>query len=400
VGRPKAARDWVATAAGLPAPGRRGRPLMAVTRAAGRRGFPLGWLLLTAIVVALLIRAVDVLLVLFLAVILAIYLDAFADFLRRGLGVPQTLGLAAGVALSLGALAGVVVLMAPAVADQVSDLLSNLPKYLTALDQTINRLVRSIPVLGRNVVAGGTPGVLATALNDIFGFFRGAAVPYFRGGVELLIEGVSVVVMAIYLARYPEVYVEGIVAIVPPHRRGLAHAILADLRLTLRAWVVGQVIAMVLLGALTTLGLWALGVPYFLAFGVFAGVAAIVPFFGTLFSTLLPALFALGVSGLPKALAVVAIGVGVHLIEANVVAPVVMERQINLPPVITIAGVLLIGKLFGLAGLVVAVPLLALVLVLVRHILLGEVYGDRASEIKASGTVPVDVEPTIAPPEP
>ena len=73
------------------------------------------------------------------------------------------------------------------------------------------------------------------------------------------------------------------------------------------------------------------------------------------------------------------------MIEANVVAPVVMERQINLPPVITIAGVLLIGKLFGLAGLVVAVPILVLVLVLVRHILLGEVYGDRVSETEPSG---------------
>jgi predicted PurR-regulated permease PerM len=341
------------------------------------------------------VRAVDVLLVLFLAAILAVYLDAITDFLRRAFGIPQALGLATGVALSLGALVGVVVLIAPAVADQVSDLFANLPKYLSDLDQNINRLVGSIPLLRRNVAASGAPGVLATALNDIFGFFRGAAVPYLRGGVEFLIEGVSVLVMALYLARHPGVYVEGIVAMVPPRRRPLAHDILADLRITLRAWVVGQVIAMVLLGALTTLGLWALGVPYFLAFGVFAGVAAIVPFFGTMFSTLLPALFALGVSGLPKALAVVAIGVGVHLIEANVVAPVVMERQINLPPVITIAGVLLIGKLFGLAGLVVAVPILVLVLVLVRHILLGEVYGDRLSASKPSGTVPTDLEPAI-----
>ena len=69
----------------------------------------------------------------------------------------------------------------------------------------------------------------------------------------------------------------------------------------------------------------------------------------------------------------------VHLIEANFVAPVVMERQVNLPPVITIAGVLLIGKLFGLGGLIIAVPILALVMILVRHILLGEVYGDPIS---------------------
>jgi predicted PurR-regulated permease PerM len=360
---------------------------MLVVRSEGRRGFPLGWLVLAVLVAALVVRTVDVLLVLFLAVILAVYLDAIADFLRRTFGVPATLGLATGVALSLGALIGVVVLIAPAVADQVSDLLTNLPKYLTDLDQNINRLVGRLPFVSRNGAASGAPGLLATALNDIFGFFRRAAVPYLKVGVEFLIEGVSVLVMAVYLSRHPGIYVEGVVALVPPRRRRLARGILADLRSALRAWVVGQAIAMVLLGGLTTLGLWALGVPYFLAFGVFAGVAALVPFFGTLFSTLLPALFALGVSGLPKALAVLAIGVAVHLIEANVVAPVVMERQVNIPPVITIAGVLLIGKLFGLAGLVVAVPILVLVLVLVRHILLGEVYGDPVSETVRAGPV-------------
>ena len=83
-----------------------------------------------------------------------------------------------------------------------------------------------------------------------------------------------------------------------------------------------------------------------------------------------------------------ALGVVVHLIEANFVAPVVMERQVNLPPVLTIAGVLLIGKLFGLGGLIVAVPILALVMVLVRHILLGEVYGDPISVTRALGHRP------------
>jgi predicted PurR-regulated permease PerM len=360
-----------------------------------RRGFPLGWILLAVLVVALLIRTVDVLIVVFLAIILAVYLDAVSGFLQRRLGVPRTVGLAAAVALTLGGLVGVVFLIAPAVASQVQDLIANLPQFLTELDQSINRLFRSIPVLRRGVTEGSAPGLLATSLNELVGVLRGAVVPYLKGGIELIIEGVSVFVMALYLARNPSTYVEGLVALVPPARRRLARVILYDLKLTLHAWVVGQLIAMVLLAALTTLGLWILGIPYFLAFGVFAGVAAIVPFFGTLFSTLIPALFALGVAGLPKAIAVALLGIGVHLIEANFVAPVVMERQVNLPPVITIAGVLLIGKLFGLAGLIVAVPILAFVMVMIRHVLMGEVYGDPVSEVKPSGTVPADAEPTI-----
>ena len=268
----------------------------------------------------------------------------------------------------------------------MQDLLANLPQFLTELDATISRIIRGIPPRWDARAGAGHRRYSRSTLSEIFGFLRGAAVPYLKGGVEFLIEGVSVLVMAVYFARNPGHL---------PRRHGRADAaarigswprILDDLGTTLRAWVVGQITAMVLLAALTTLGLWVLGVPYFLAFGVFAGVAAIVPFFGTLLSTVIPALIALGVFGLAKALAVAGVGVGVHLIEANFVAPVVMERQVEsstrarLSPASSSS-----GKLFGLAGLVVAVPILAVIMVLVRHMLIGELYGDPVSETESSG---------------
>lgn len=352
-------------------------------------------MLLVVALVALVVRTVDVLLVVFLAVLLGVYLHAIADILQRRSGVPATMGLLIGVGLTVGAVVGIFFLIAPAVSDQVQDLLANLPEFLTKLDATITRIIRGTPLLGR-FMGGGTASLFGNMLGEIVGFLRGAAVPYLKGGVEFLIEGVSVVVMAFYLARQPGIYQRGVLALTPPRHRELAVRILQDLGVTLKAWVVGQLTSMVLLAALTTLGLWALGVRYFLAFGVFAGIAAIVPFFGTLLSTMIPALIALGASGLGKSLAVAGVGVGVHLIEANFVAPVVMERQVNLPPVLTIAGVLLLGKLFGLAGLVVAVPILAVIMVLVRHILLGQLYGDRVTEAQPSGTLASGAEPAIA----
>ncbi len=368
---------------------------MAEARSDRRRAFPLGRVLLAVGAIALVVRTIDVLLVVFLAVILAVYLEAVAEQLERRLEMPRAAGLALAVVATLGAGVGVVVLIAPAVSEQVRDFLANLPQYLSDLDRNLTGLLRRVPLLGRSVSEQGSGGLLASSLNDILDFLRGAAVPYLRGGVEFLIEGISVLVMAIYLARTPGIYADGVVALVPPGRRPLARSILADLRTTLRAWVVGQILAMVLLAALTTLGLWVLGIPYFLAFGVFAGVAAIVPFFGVLFSTVLPTLFALGALGLGKAIGATAVGVGVHLIEANFVAPLVMERQVNIPPVVTIAGVLLIGKLFGLAGLVIAVPILASIMVLIRHILLGEVYGDPVEQSAHAGTRPPAAEPTV-----
>ena len=188
---------------------------------------PTRWILLAVIVVALLVRTIDVLLVLFLAVILAVYFDAVSGFLQRRLASPQAWPSVAAVTLTLGALVGVVFLIAPAVASQVQDFITNLPKFLSELDQSINRLFRSIPVLRRGSPTPARPGLLATSLNEMFGFLRGALVPYLKGGVELIIEGVSVFVMALYMARHPGVYLDGVIALVPPARRpaGARHSL-------------------------------------------------------------------------------------------------------------------------------------------------------------------------------
>src|SRR5204863_108438 len=123
------------------------------------------------------------------------------------------------------------------------------------------------------------------------GFLRGSILPYATAGGKLFIESASVVVMALYLARQPQLYRDGVLSLLPPKYRPLGGRVLDDTGATLRAWVVAQLLAMMILAALTALGLWVLDVPYWLAFGIFAGLVAVVPFFGPLVSTLLPALF-------------------------------------------------------------------------------------------------------------
>ena len=137
---------------------------------------------------------------------------------------------------------------------------------------------------------------------------------------------------------------------------------------------------MTFLGAITALGLFVLDVPFWLPFGIFTGLVAIVPFFGTLLSTTLPALFVLtgsgyyGFSPFGHALLVVGLGVVVHLIEGNVVSPLVMSKKVDLPPVLTIMSVLVIGQLLGGLGLIVALPTLAALMVIVRRILITRIY--------------------------
>src|SRR6185503_17789351 len=134
------------------------------------------------------------------------------------------------------------------------------------------------------------------------------------------------------------------------------------------------------LALLTAIFLYILQVPFALTFGIFTGLVAIVPFFGTLVSTTLPALFVLNGTGIGTfgpgghSVLVVLLGVVIHLIEGNLVAPLVMSRKLDLPPVLTIMSVLVMGKLLGPMGLVVAVPTLAALMVIVRRILITRIY--------------------------
>jgi predicted PurR-regulated permease PerM len=213
-------------------------------------------------------------------------------------------------------------------------------------------------------------------VNDATDFLRGSLLPYVTAGGKLFIEGASVVVMALYLARQPMLYRDGLISLVAPRHRAIAIRVFQDMAATLRAWVVGQLLAMTVLAVLTAIGLWILGVPFWLAFGIFTGLVAIVPFFGTLVSTLLPAVFVVATGDWMKVILVILLGVVVHVFEANVVVPRIMQHKVSLPPVLTISGVLIMGTLLGAIGLIVAVPILAVTLVLVRHVLHGEIYGD------------------------
>jgi predicted PurR-regulated permease PerM len=326
-----------------------------------------------ALLFVFLARVATVLFLLFVAALLAVYLSATTEAIARRTHLPR--GAALGVAAlgSMLALVGLGFVVLPPMVQQTRELIEALPAQAQRLEGFLTQLARRYPVL-EGVLAVETGGFVESLIRDAVHFARGSLLPYLRAGGALAVEALSVVAMALYLARDPAPYREGLIALVPPQHRHLARATLADLTNTMRAWVWAQLLAMVVLAVLTVIGLAALRVPYALAFGVFTGVVAIVPFFGTVVSTLLPALFVLVNTGWLQALAVALLGVVVHLLEANLVAPLIFEERIRLPPVLTIASVLAMATLIGVLGLVIAVPVLAALIVLVRHVLIDAVY--------------------------
>nr|PZN90503.1 MAG: hypothetical protein DIU52_07660 [bacterium] len=310
----------------------------------------------------------EVLLLLFISVLFSLYLGAITDTLQRRLRLPRGIGLFLAVLVTALGLVGVAYLIVPPVTEQTQELLQALPRELERWEAWLLALAERSP-LAIQLLGPLQEGqsYVGNILQEIGGYFRGM-VPYVFSGVQFLIHVVSVFVMGVYMALRPALYREGFIALAPPVHRELVRDLLSDLAHTLRAWIVGQLLAMFSLGLLTWVGLEALDVPYALAFGVFTGVVAIIPFFGTLISTLLPALFVLGPQGPVTALLVIGLGIIVHLVEANLIAPMIMERQVQLPPVLTMLSVLIMAHLLDVIGVLVAVPVLATVMVVVRRI--------------------------------
>jgi predicted PurR-regulated permease PerM len=321
----------------------------------------------TLLLLLFLYNVAEVLFLFFLAALFALFLSAIMDFMEDRFAAPRWAGLIVAILVTLTAVTGVGWLIVPPVLRQTQDLLVALPGQITLWAASLREFIARYPALATAVNADEATAQVSEALTHVGGYLS-SLFPYVFNGLHAVVNVISVLVMGIYLALRPDLYREGVIALAPPVHRELVRDILSDLGRSLKAWIGGQIIAMFFLGMITW-GLlsWA-GVPYALAFGVFTGVVVMVPFFGTLVSTLLPALFVLGPDGPLHALLVVMIGVIVHLVEANLVHPLIMERQVNLPPVLSILSVLVMAELLGAIGLVVAVPVLVMVMVVVRRI--------------------------------
>jgi len=314
-----------------------------------------------------------------LGVLVSLYLGAVAEWIQRRIRAPEGVAFAAAIIGSVGALALLVWILAPPVVAQTRELIQQMPTFIASWEVGLDQLAARLPSL-RDVIGSQSDHKTVHALYEqLSGTFSSLPTKLFEI-VHAAINIFAVGVMGIYLSLHPSLYREWLIALFPPIHRDLVRDVLADLADSLRAYIVGQLMTMTFLGAITALGLYVLNVPFSLPFGIFTGLVAIVPFFGTLLSTTLPALFVLtgtgyhGISPVGHALLVVGLGVVVHLIEGNIVSPLVMSRKVDLPPVLTIMAVLVIGQLLGGLGLIVALPTLAAVMVIVRRILITRIY--------------------------
>ena len=200
--------------------------------------------------------------------------------------------------------------------------------------------------------------------------------PFLSSTVEVVTGIVITIFLAIYIAADPGMYRRGILHLFPHGRRARAGEVLAAVAAVLRKWFVTQLIAMLIMGLVTTFVLLAMRVKAALLLGILCGLLEFIPTVGPILSSL-PAI-AMGFLDSPeKAVWVTAAYLIVHFLESHLLIPLLMKGGIQLPPALTILSQALMALLFGFLGLMCAVPLLAASTVAVKMLYVEDVVGDR-----------------------
>jgi len=312
--------------------------------------------------------AFKVVLLFLAAVLLAIFLRTLSNWVSRHTRLSAAWSLTAVIVAFLGTFALAGWLLTTPVSQEVDQLSQELPRALARIQGQLEHYRWGQELLRRAREPSGLFSQAGTILSRAGSIFSIT----FEGVIDLLV----ILFCGFYLATEPQLYLEGFLKLLPSDKRPRARAILNRIGTDLQHWLLGQIISMTIIGVLTWLGLYLLGIPLSKVLGLLAGVLDFVPVAGPWVAGILSCLLALLKSPM-HAVYVACLFLSLHFFEGEVLIPQVQKHSTRLPPVLTIFAMVLFATLFGFLGLLLATPLLILVLVSIRAMYMENVLGDK-----------------------
>jgi predicted PurR-regulated permease PerM len=341
----------------------------------------IGLVVLAGMVLLLGWYTAQVLLLGFIGLLLAIFLRGVSIFVRSWLPLSAKGAVVLVIVLLTLISIGGGWLLIPRIGEQLNKLTTTLPQSVNQLQSYLQGytwvqwMQQSMPQNGsivpeQTVIVQRVTGVFST----IFGALASLVVILFIG---------------IYLAIDPDTYSTGFIRLIPPRRRQRTQEVLHQVGTTLRWWLIGKVGAMILIGTLSTLGLWLLDIPLALTLGLIAAIFSFIPNIGPTLSLIPAVLIALN-EGPVAVVWVVLLYSAIQTVESYILLPVVMQQAISLPPALALLAVGILGMLFGLPGLFVAAPLVATLMVIIKMLYIQDTLGEREEAMSERGASDTD----------
>lgn len=326
----------------------------------------------------------------FLGILLGLAADRAVELIQRRVRIKRSLAAPIVVfgtvilLLLVGAWAG------PTLATQSQDLRVKIPEAVTKLEIWLatnqprlldaiappdsrtpspttadTRSTPSTDSTGALVAPARGPSRLLNALERQSPTITNFAFGVLQSTISVIVGIVLVIFLALYIASDPDVYRRGLLLLIPLEKRHRVEELLTTVSKTLKTWFATQLIAMVVIGVITTIALAVIGVRGALPLGVLAGILEFIPNVGPTLSAI-PAIL-IGFADSPRmALTVLGVYWVIQFLENNFLIPYLMKEQLDLPPALTLVAQVVMAYVFGFLGLFVAIPLLATIVVSVR----------------------------------
>ena len=171
-----------------------------------------------------------------------------------------------------------------------------------------------------------------------------------------------------FLLYYRRLIVRFLVSVFKEENAVTVYDIIAHIQSRLRQYILGLALEMVIVSAATFLGLWILGIKYALLLGIITGLFNLIPYIGIITAMLLSALVTFATAGAAKMLAVAGVVLGIHLIDANVLLPVIVGSKVRINALITVLGVIVGESVWGITGTFLAIPVIAMIKIIFDRI--------------------------------
>lgn len=266
-----------------------------------------------------------------------------------------------------GIIIGLFTLVIPMFVDQLKNLAKNLPEIYTDVVTNVNEFLHSNVGL-EDEISITTDIKNLEFVNKYLGNILTYSITTLQSAVGIIISIFTTIVVSFFMVKDLDEFKKKLVAYFSNNGKNKGrYKLIEDIEMTVLSYVKGVTIDSCIVGLLTAVLCIVLKIDYAIVFGLLITVLNFIPYLGAIFSEVIIALYALTIGGPLFALLTFLMLVVIQIIDANILQPNIVAKSVDLHPVVVFVGLIIGNLLLGIIGMIIVVPLLAVIKIIIRY---------------------------------
>lgn len=302
----------------------------------------------------------------FLGIILCWISTPLTNKLRK-IGVSKNLSAILSLILIFGLIIVVFSMIVPIFISQFSNLIKDFPSIYDDIVDKLNPFLNENlnidanikhfnEIISKDIILDNLDNILTYSISTLQSVF------------SVLVTIGTTIVVSFFMVKDMDKFKERIIMFFSRNGKGgKTYKMLSEIDAAVMSYVKGTILDSIIVGILTTIVCLILGLDYAIVFGILITILNLIPYIGALLSELIVALYALTVGGPIFAIVTFACLLLVQIIDANILQPNIIGKSVNLHPVVVIGGLIVFNLLFGIVGMIIAMPILAILKIIIEY---------------------------------